>query len=115
PSADPGDESGAGEPRPALNDGVIPDGRIDDAVLDGELGRDTRPPEDLAVFETPPAGHDPLLFQVEDVDPIETDRRPRRFARFEPYDPVGIRIGSFVLFPEAELGGVYNDNVLGLP
>lgn len=118
-SAEP---AGGRDTERAPNEGLIPDdgvlsadGRIDDGVLDGELGHDTRPPEDRAVFDVPPAGHDPLLFQVEDVDSIETDRRPARFARFEPYDPVGIRIGSFVLFPEADLGGFYTDNVLSSP
>ncbi|WP_051388560.1 outer membrane beta-barrel protein [Hyphomicrobium nitrativorans] len=102
-------------------DGLTPsDGRIElgesEAWNEGaDLGRDTRPPEDLDVFNTPPAGHDPLLFQIEDIDPAETDRRPARFARIEPYDPVGIRIGSFVLFPEAELGGLYTSNVLSTP
>lgn len=115
-SAAPADEPQPGKRRRSPEDGVISaDGRIDDGVLDGELGHDTRPPENLAVFDTPPAGHDPLLFQVEDADPIATDRRPRRLARFEPYDPVGIRIGSFVLFPELEIGGVYSDNVLSVP
>ncbi|HRN87205.1 outer membrane beta-barrel protein [Hyphomicrobium sp.] len=102
-------------------DGLTPaDGRLDlgepEPWNDGsDLGRDTRPSEDLDVFNNPPAGHDPLLFQIEDIDPVETDRRPARFARIEPYDPVGISIGSFVLFPEAELGGLYTSNVLSTP
>ena len=116
----PDDDSAYAEP-PQPADGLTPaDGRIDlgepDAWEDGaDLGRDTRPSEDLNVFASPPAGHDPLLFQIEDIDPIETDRRPARFARIEPYDPVGIRIGSFVLFPEAELSGRTTSNVLGSP
>jgi hypothetical protein len=76
---------------------------------------DTRPSEDTAVFENPPAGYDPLLFQIEDVDPVQSDRRPARLARFEPYDPIGIRIGSFVFFPETEIAGVWTDNVLSSP
>jgi hypothetical protein len=76
---------------------------------------DTRPPEDRDVFVNPPAGYDPLLFQIEDINPVATDRRPARLARFEPYDPVGIRIGSFVLFPEVEVGGLWTDNVLSSP
>lgn len=123
PLADDGEASQAGaegEPTQPV-DGLTPDdGRItltetetwDDGA---DLGSDVRPSEDRDVFDNPPAGHDPLLFQIEDIDPIATDRRPARFARFEPYDPVGIRIGSFVLFPEAELGGLYNSNVLGSP
>lgn len=115
--APPGNEREARAPTdgPAAGDGRVDLGEPNAWEDGADIERDTRPPEDLAVFETPPAGHDPLLFQVEDVDPLETDRRPARFARFEPYDPVGIRIGSFVLFPEAELGGLYTNNVLSTP
>lgn len=119
---DPGDESGASaEGEPAVPaDGPEPDGAIDlaepQAPEDGaDPTRDTRPPEDLDPFTNPPAGYDPLLFQVEDIDPATTDRRPARLARFEPYDPIGIRVGSFVFFPEVEIGGLWTDNVLSSP
>jgi len=59
---------------------------------------DTRPREDIDVFENPPAGFDPLLFQIEDLDPIRSNRATTRLFRLEPYDPVGIQVGSFVLF-----------------
>lgn len=115
PSADPS----AGEPAPPV-DGKTDDGTIDlaepEQPEDGaDPTRDTRPPEDVDAFQNPPAGYDPLLFQIEDIDPNTTDRRPARLARFEPYDPIGIRIGSFVLFPEAEIGGLWTDNVLSSP
>lgn len=70
---------------------------------------DTRPPEDIAVFENPPAGFDAQLFQAE-VDPI-LDRRPERLFRFEPFDARGVRLGTFVLFPEAELGSTFYSNL----
>jgi hypothetical protein len=35
--------------------------------------------------------------------------------RKEPYDPVGIKIGNFVLFPELEVGGSYYSNVFHAP
>jgi hypothetical protein len=96
-------------------DGII-DVSEPEAIADGaDPLRDTRPPADLEPFQNPPAGYDPLLFQVEDIDPATTDRRPARLARFEPYDPIGIRIGSFVFFPEAEIAGVWTDNVLSSP
>ncbi len=96
------------------------DGTIDvsepEAIADGaDPLRDTRPPADLEPFQNPPAGYDPLLFQVEDIDPATTDRRPARLARFEPYDPIGVRVGSFVFFPEAEIAGLWTDNVLSSP
>lgn len=100
-------------PEPAvLRDGVV-DGREPEPVRDGAdaTSVDTRPQEDIDVFENPPAGYDPLLFQIEDVEPL-ADRRVARLARLEPYDPIGVRIGSFVLFPEAEIGFSSYSNVL---
>ncbi len=120
--SDPTNSAGGdpAEPTAPLDGELSGDGVIDlsDSVTpdDGaDPNRDTRPPEDVDVFANPPAGHDPLLFQVEDVDPVATDRRPARLARFEPYDPVGIRVGSFVFFPEAEVGGLSTSNVLSSP
>ena len=91
-------------PRSSIDGPVAVQGEVTD------LSRDTRPAEDLAVFEEPRAGYDARLFQVEDITPV-TDRRPREFARLEPYDPVGFRIGSFVLFPEANFSQTMTDNV----
>lgn len=113
--------------RPAVRDGDV--GVATDPVtsLDGLVGNeeppalpdgidqtkfDTRSPEDIAAFENPPAGHDPLLFQIEEADPLrQPDRRIARLARIEPYDPIGIRIGSFVLFPEVDLATAYISNI----
>lgn len=120
PDALPADAAADGEPAEPL-DGLMPaDGFADLAEPappedGGDPMRDTRPPEDTEVFANPPAGYDPLLFQIEDIDPVETDRRPARLFRFEPYDPVGIRVGSFVFFPETEIGGLWTDNVLSTP
>ena len=123
---DPLDLDPASGQRPVVRDGDLSwppeprapvDGIIENPepvpVRDGvdPLSIDTRPKEDIDAFESPPAGYDPLLFQIEDLPPIE-DRRTRRLARLEPYDPVGIRIGTFVLFPEVELGGSWYSNVL---
>ena len=46
---------------------------------------------------------------------MRDNRTVRRLANIEPYDPVGIRIGSFVLFPEAEISGAYYSNVFRSP
>lgn len=94
--------AGIGEP-------VAPPDGTDPSVID------TRDRQDINLFEQPAAGYDPLLFQIEDIDPITTDRRPRRLAAFEPYDPVGIKLGSFVYFPELEVSGVATNNVLRAP
>jgi hypothetical protein len=119
--SDPDDAAPAdGETAGPVDGTAAEDGLIDlsepQAHEDGaDPTRDTRPPEDLEAFANPPAGYDPLLFQIEDIDPVATDRRPTRLARFEPYDPVGVRIGSFVFFPEVEVGGFWTDNVLSSP
>lgn len=110
-----GEVSDPSEPQ-ALSDGVLEPSEPED-IVDGDDSTewDTRTLEEIALFETPPAGHDPLLFQIEDIDPLVTDRRPARLFRLEPYDPVGIAIGSFVLFPEAEIDGLWTSNVLDSP
>ena len=109
-----GDLGGTGEP-PLLRDGIV-DIREPEAPQDGidPTVVDTRDPEDYQAFENPPSPFDPLLFQIEETEPI-LDRRPRRLFAFEPYDPVGIRAGSFVLFPEVELAFDAYSNVFRSP
>lgn len=74
---------------------------------------DQRNAADIAAFENPPAGYNPQLFQIEDLD-ITADRRVRELfaSPGEPYDPVGIRVGTFIFFPEFEIGGRFQSNVL---
>lgn len=94
-------------------DGAMEDGTpTTPEVVDGlsDLNRDARHPRDRDAFEQPPAGYDALAFQIEQIDPLN-DRRTDRLFRFEPYDPRGIRIGSFVLYPETELGVLSNNNL----
>jgi hypothetical protein len=107
-----GDSAGPAEPD-AQQDGNISTGESQVPEDGGDPTIDARPPEEAALFEDPPAGYDPLLFVIEDIDPIVTDRRPARLFRIEPYDPIGIRIGSFILFPEAEVAGIATNNVEG--
>ena len=102
--------------QPEARDGIVDIGE----PLPAEDGTDpatvdTRPLEDIAVFENPPAGFDPLLFQIEDLDPIRDNRATTRLFRQEPYDPTGIRIGSFVMFPELVLGGTWTSNIFKSP
>jgi hypothetical protein len=90
------------EPMP-VQDGIIetgePQGPGDG---DNPAEADTRRRADIDAFEKPASGYDAIAFQVE-IEPI-LDRRPVRLARFEPYDPVGIRRGAWVIFPDAEFG-----------
>lgn len=104
------------EERGPLRDGIVEVGEPAPPV-DGDDPSlvDSRPREEAELFqsvENTPAGFDPLLFQIEDIDPLVTDRRPRRLFTREPYDPVGVRIGSFVYFPEVEVAGEATSNVL---
>ncbi|HRD78274.1 MAG TPA: outer membrane beta-barrel protein, partial [Hyphomicrobiaceae bacterium] len=45
-----------------------------------------------------------------EIEPI-LDRRPARLARFEPYDPIGLRWGQFIVFPEIETAAVGRSNM----
>jgi hypothetical protein len=110
-----GDLNAPAEPA-AVNDGN-PDTAEPVPVEDGTdpLLVDTRSEDDIALFENPPAGNDPLLYQIENLNPITHNRTARRPFNQEPYDPVGIKIGSFVLFPEVEFGGSYYSNVFHAP
>lgn len=95
-------------------DGVVPTGEA--LPRDGEpnLDADPRLKSDVAAFESPPAGYDAVAFQIDDIEPI-LDRRPARLARFEPFDPLGIRKGSWIIFPEVEAGLGLNSNVFRAP
>lgn len=95
---------------PPLRDGIV-DVTDRQAASDGvdPATVDTRTEDEVRLFEADPPSNDALLFQIEDLEPI-LDRRPERLYRFEPYDPVGIRAGSFVLFPELETSGVFFSN-----
>jgi len=96
-------------------DGVLVEGEPA-PILDGAAGdADTRADEDRQAFTaaSPPVGYDPSQFSIE-PDPA-IDPRPARFAELDPYAPTGIRIGSFVLYPEAEIGIAGFNNVLRTP
>lgn len=43
------------------------------------------------------------------------DARPAVAKQAENYDPVGVPVGSFRLFPDLELDEVYNDNIYAAP
>ncbi|NJM55849.1 MAG: outer membrane beta-barrel protein, partial [Verrucomicrobiae bacterium] len=102
------------EPQQPL-DGIVEVGEPR-AAVDGNdpAADDTRAIEEARLFDIPTPPGDGLLFQIEELDPI-LDRRPQRLYRFEPFDPVGIRTGSFVLFPELETSGAFVSNVFRSP
>lgn len=114
--------------RPSVRDGdldfpagpaEVQDGTIEAEPLTPKDGAnparvDMRGTEDIAAFDNPPAGIDPTLFQIEDVAPVRS-RRIDRLARIEPYDATGIKVGGFVIFPQIEIVGVAQRNVLRSP
>jgi len=76
-------------------------------------GTEPRTPEDIAAFQLPPAGYDPYMFRIE-PGPLR-DRRPAELFHLEPYAPTGMRLGGFVIFPEAEISGLATNNVFKGP
>ncbi|MEW5965239.1 MAG: outer membrane beta-barrel protein [Pseudomonadota bacterium] len=98
-----------------LRDGVIDVGEPEDSGDGADPAvTDARSRDDIALFENPRAPDDVLLFQIEELEPI-ADRRIRRLFAREPFDPVGIRVGSFVLFTEAEVYALWSSNVFRSP
>jgi hypothetical protein len=82
------------DPREAIEDQVASDEGEVGEVLEEELGI-TAPTRD----ETEPLQvHSALLPEPHDLD---------------PYLPIGIRIGTFLLYPEVEFGTILTNNVLG--
>jgi len=106
-----GDLSWPREPQPANDGNVQPEEAVPVRDDIDTLSVDMREQEDADAFTSPPAGYNPLLFQIEDIPPIN-DRLTRHLFLQEPFDPVGLRIGTFVLFPEVEIGGSWYSNVL---
>ena len=104
-----GDASSPAELREP-QDGIIVVGEPT-AARDGipDLRQDPRLAEDIAAFTSPPAGYNPYLYSIE-LNPL-FDRRTRELFYLEPYFARGIRIGSFVLFPEAQVGAIATNNI----
>jgi hypothetical protein len=91
---------------------------------DGDLGAaEAQAPRDgETAIDRPPVQADGDIALAEALTPDETeadetlreaDRLGRPFAqrRFGPYQPVGIRVGSFILFPVLDAGVSSTDNV----
>lgn len=72
------------------------------------------PAADFAAFlpsaETPPPGAPPL-----NTLPLGTPQRPLPIAEGDPYAPLGMRAGSFLLYPAVELSAGYNSNPESVP
>jgi len=109
PGVTDGNAGSPAEPQ-GPQDGIIVVGEPT-AARDGipDMSQDPRLPEDIAAFTSPPAGFNPRLYQIE-LDPL-TDRRTRELFYTEPYYARGIKVGSFVLFPEAQIGATATNNI----
>lgn len=72
------------------------------------------PAADFSAFmpsaETPPPGAPPL-----NTLPVGTPQRPLPIAAGDPYAPLGLRAGSFLLYPAVELSAGYASNPESVP
>ncbi len=103
-----GDRTMPAEPAHPV-DGIETQHDADRGETTAAIRRDHRPSADTDAFERPRAGFDPDAFSIE-PEPAQ-DRRPERQFRRDPFDPIGIRMGSFIIFPEAELAAAAYSNV----
>ncbi|MGD9828213.1 MAG: outer membrane beta-barrel protein [Hyphomicrobiaceae bacterium] len=101
------DPPGPAEPRDG-DPAISQPGRTDDRIPD-DIEAVTPPPIDPDGLFRSPGGFD-IFQQIAEPEPM-LDARPRRLYRFEPFAPVGIKAGKFVLFPEVEAGLAAYDNV----
>ena len=76
------------------------------SALDNPIGPPLAGPTEGELFGPPLAGPAP--------EPVEVGRlRPRRDLPSEPFAPIGVRLGTFVIRPSIEIGGVATDNAGG--
>ncbi|MEM1307411.1 MAG: outer membrane beta-barrel protein, partial [Pseudomonadota bacterium] len=123
PTADPDAETNARQARQPL-DGDFSSPVADDVPVDGDFtllrptqpidgadpaSNDTRDADERALFEAPGLQRDPTLFSI-DVSPVLTET-PRALFRFEPYTPLGVRVGSMIVLPSIETSLRTDSNV----
>ena len=75
---------------------------------------DIRSPYDIAAFGGATPAFDPLLLQAEQINPVFSDRSIDHFGA-DPFAPVGVRLGSFILFTSVESDVDYNSNLFASP
>ncbi|MFM9850209.1 MAG: outer membrane beta-barrel protein [Hyphomicrobiaceae bacterium] len=90
-------------------DGIVTQPDADRIETAGTNRHDLGTQTDVDAFDRPRAGFDPDAFSIEPEPSL--DRRPERRFRRDPFDPTGIRMGSFMILPEAELAAAAYSNV----
>lgn len=113
-----------GDPVPVIEEAATQDG-VSDVVEAGvgaaaaEGGEDVtevdmRSPEDVRAFVGQSAGYDPLLLQADETNPVFS---PSNFQGFilDPFQPVGTKIGSFLLFTTLDADYDFNNNIFASP
>ncbi len=71
-------------------------------------------PEDVGAFVETPAPYDPLLNQAEESNPVFGGQTFRQFG-IDPFAPLGMPIGSFLLFTTLENYYDFNSNLFASP
>lgn len=109
-----------GDPIPVEEPIEVSDGAIDlsepYAQVSGEPGTlaDINTPADIVAFSGVDAGYDPLLLQAQEINPVFNDQLERSFG-YDPFAPLGTRIGSFTLFAGLDADVDYNSNLFASP
>jgi hypothetical protein len=75
---------------------------------------DLRSPSEIRAFSGSDAGYDPLLLEAQETNPVFSNFPLLGFG-YDPYAPLGTRIGSFTLFSGVEADGDYNSNLFASP
>lgn len=92
-----------------------------DAKAEGIVSDLEEPKDDDGVIEPPDpdAERDPDLVEPDEAAAVDAllagDPEEREPGQPGPYDPLGVRVGSFLVFPELLLEGLFTDNALQSP
>lgn len=110
-----------GDPVPVIEEAAVQDGTIElgDRTVGAEAAEDIteadiRSPEDIRVFAGESGGYDPFLLQADEINPVFSPSTFQGFA-FDPFPPIGTKIGSFLLFTALESDYDYNSNLFASP
>ncbi|MEO8420902.1 MAG: outer membrane beta-barrel protein [Hyphomicrobium sp.] len=75
---------------------------------------DMRSPEDIRAFVGEPGAFDPLLLAAGEINPVFGGGSFDSLA-FDPFPPIGTKIGSFILYTTVEANYDFNNNLFAVP